>query len=60
MSLWNNRLSQNSNEKISEISALESEKWSNHKIKALYNVLQGPKKGLTDAAIMLCKLNKSL
>ena len=25
-----------------------------------YTKAQGPKKGLTDAAIMLCKLNKSL
>ena len=29
-------------------------------IKELFMDYQGPKKGLTDAAIMLCKLNKSL
>ena len=32
-----------------------------HKMKFIKEFLaQGPKKGLTDAAIMLCKLNKSL
>ena len=37
MSFWNFRFSKIP-QKIWQISALESEKWSNHKIKALYNV----------------------
>ena len=41
------------------------EEYSNSNLVYIFEILamrgdQGPKKGLTDAAIMLCKLNKSL